>query len=158
VSLEDLQSQADYVCTEVLKRREANVPLKRQAVLFRSGSHSDALEVELTKRKIPFVKYGGLRFLAAAHVKDLIAGLRWADNPRNGLAAFRAVQLLPGMGPTHARQALDHFAAHQHAFDSLQGFAPPQPSAAAWRRLSELMVEVADPKAPWAGQLHRVRE
>src|SRR6185369_12530236 len=61
VTVDELQTQAEYVCTEVLKRREASVPLKRQAVLFRSASHSDMLEVELTKRKIPFVKYGGLK-------------------------------------------------------------------------------------------------
>ena len=73
-------------------------------MLFRSASHSDVLEVELTKRKIPFVKYGGLKFLEAAHIKDLMAVLRWADNPRNTLAAFRMLQLLPGMGPVNARE------------------------------------------------------
>jgi hypothetical protein len=98
VTVDELQTQAEYVCTEVLRRREASVPLKRQAVLFRTSSHSDLLEVELTKRKIPFVKYGGLKFLEAAHIKDLLAVLRWADNPHNALAAFRTLQLLPGMG------------------------------------------------------------
>src|SRR6267142_3909795 len=78
VTTDELQSQAEYVCTEILRRREANVPLIRQAVLFRSASHSDILEVELAKRKVPFVKYGGLRFLEAAHIKDLLAVLRWA--------------------------------------------------------------------------------
>src|SRR5205823_7381962 len=108
---DELQSQAQYVCQEVLRRREANVPLKRQAVLFRSASHSDLLEVELAKRKVPFVKYGGLRFLEAAHIKDLLAVLRWADNPRNTLAAFRTLQLLPGMGPVNARAAIEQLAA-----------------------------------------------
>ena len=89
ITVDELQTQAEYVCSEVLRRREANVPLRRQAVLFRSASHSDILEVELAKRKIPFVKYGGLRFLEAAHIKDLLALLRWADNPRNTLAGFR---------------------------------------------------------------------
>ncbi|HYL70513.1 MAG TPA: ATP-dependent helicase, partial [Candidatus Dormibacteraeota bacterium] len=83
VTVDELQTQAEYVCTEVLKKREANVALKRQAVLFRSASHSDMLEVELAKRKIPYVKYGGLKFLEAAHIKDLLGVLRWADNPRN---------------------------------------------------------------------------
>jgi len=128
VTVDELQSQAEYVCTEVLRRREANVPLKRQAVLFRSASHSDILEVELAKRKVPFVKYGGLRFLEAAHIKDLLAVLRWADNPRNTLAAFRTLQLLPGMGPVD------------------------------WRRLIELMQALADPQRPWPGQLHLARE
>ena len=75
------------------------MPLRQQAVLFRAAHHSDALEVELGRRNIPFVKFGGLRFLEAAHVKDALACLRWAENPRDTLAAFRVAQLLPGMGP-----------------------------------------------------------
>ena len=73
-------------------------------MLFRNASASDVLEVELARRKIPFVKYGGLKFLEAAHIKDMLAVLRWADNPRNTLAAFRVLQLLPGMGPVNARK------------------------------------------------------
>jgi DNA helicase II / ATP-dependent DNA helicase PcrA len=157
VTVDDLQAQADAVCSEVLRRRESNVPLKRQAVLFRSGTHSDVLEVELTKRKIPFMKYGGLKFLEAAHVKDLLAVLRWADNPRNTLAAFRAIQLLPGMGPGNARKAVDHLEAQNYAFQALKSFTPPQPSAADWRRLSELMLELSDPQREWRGQVHQVR-
>src|SRR6201994_897157 len=108
VTVDDLQVQAEYVCTEILRRREANVPLRQQAVLFRSSRHSDILEIELGKRKIPYTKYGGLRFLEAAHVKDLMSVLRWADNPRNSLAVFRVAQLLPGVGPANARATLEH--------------------------------------------------
>ena len=71
------------------------------------------------------MKYGGLKFLEAAHIKDLLAVLRWADNPRNTLAAFRDLQLLPGMGPGNARRALDHFEANGGSFGSLQSFTPP---------------------------------
>ena len=81
VTVDELQTQAEYVCTEVLKKREANVALKRQAVLFRSASHSDMLEVELAKRKIPYVKYGGLKFLEAAHIKDLLGGAALGRQP-----------------------------------------------------------------------------
>ncbi len=151
VTVDELQTQAEYVCTEVLKRREANVPLKRQAVLFRSGSHSDMLEVELAKRKIPYVKYGGLKFLEAAHIKDLLAVLRWADNPRNALAAFRALQLLPGMGPVNARAAIEHFEAGGHSFTALKGFTPPQTGELDWRRLVELLQTLADPQTALAG-------
>ena len=157
VTVDELQTQAEYVCTEVLKRREANVPLKRQAVLFRSGSHSDVLEVELTKRKIPFVKYGGLKFLEAAHIKDLLAVLRWADNPHNTLAAFRTLQLLPGMGPVNARAAIEHFEAGGRAFESLRGFKPPQTPEIDWKRLLDHMVALADPQRPWAGQIAETR-
>jgi DNA helicase-2/ATP-dependent DNA helicase PcrA len=158
VTVDELQTQAEYVCAEVLKRREASVPLKRQAVLFRSGSHSDILEVELTKRKIPFVKYGGLKFLEAAHIKDLLGVLRWADNPRNALAAFRTLQLLAGMGPVNARAALDHFEAAGSSFAALAGFKPPQTSAIDWERLVALLQALTDPQRPWPGQVNLVRE
>ena len=158
VTVDALQSQAEYVCNEVLRRREANVPLKRQAVLFRSASHSDLLEVELAKRQVPFVKYGGLKFLEAAHVKDLLGVLRWADNPRNSLAAFRVLQLLPGMGPVNARHAIEELEAGGYSFAGLQGLHPPQTSSADWQRLIGLMQALADPQRPWAGQVHLVRE
>jgi ATP-dependent DNA helicase UvrD/PcrA len=158
VTVEDLQTQAECVCSEVLKRREANVPLRKQAVLFRSSSHSDVLEVELGRRQIPFVKYGGLKFLEAGHIKDLLAVLRWADNPRNGLAAFRTLQLLPGMGPGNARRALDHLESNGGALSALQSFAAPPGTTQDWRRLVELLLALADPQRPWAGQVHLARE
>jgi DNA helicase-2/ATP-dependent DNA helicase PcrA len=158
VTTDELQSQAEYVCTEILRRREANVPLRRQAVLFRTSSHSDILEVELAKRKIPFVKFGGLKFLEAGHIKDLMAILRWADNPRNTLSAFRTLQLLPGMGPVNARKAIDHLEAQGGFFTALQTFTPPQPASAAWAKLSELMLALGEPQRPWPGQVHLARD
>jgi len=158
VTVDELQTQAEYICNEILRRREANVPLTRQAVLFRSASHSDILEVELAKRKIPFVKFGGLKFLEAGHIKDLMAVLRWADNPRHTLAAFRALQLLPGMGPVNARKALEHLEAHNYSLEALHSFTPPQPSDLDWRKLTELMLALADPQRQWIGQVRLVRE
>lgn len=155
VSVDDTASQAEYVCLQVLKRREANVPLRRQAVLFRSASHSDLLEVELARRRIPFVKYGGLKFLEAAHVKDLLAVLRWVDNPRNQLAAFRTLQLLPGMGPANARRVIDELGG------SLAGLAtvtPPEQSRLDLPRLATLCATLGEPGRAWAGQLRLVRE
>ncbi len=151
VTVPDLQSQAEYVCGEILRHREANVPLRRQAVLFRSSSHSDLLEIELGRRGIPFVKYGGLRFLDAGHVKDLLGILRWADNPRNTIAAFRTLQLLPGMGPANARRAIEHFETRGRSFDALQSFSAPAASAGDWPRLLELLRALADPRQPWPG-------
>jgi DNA helicase-2/ATP-dependent DNA helicase PcrA len=158
VTVEDLQSQAEGVCSEILRRREASVPLRRQAVLFRSASHSDLLEIELGRRKIPFVKYGGLRFLEAGHVKDLLGVLRWADNPRNELAAFRTLQLLPGMGPANARRAIEHLEAQGHLFSALSAFTPPAGSNPDWRKLTELLLGLADPQQPWNGQVHLARQ
>src|SRR5262245_14897265 len=125
VTVDDLPTQAEFIATRVLASRETGIALRRQAVLFRSSAHSDVLELELSKRKIPFVKYGGLKFLEAAHVKDLLAILRWVDNPRNQLAAFRVLQLLPGMGPVNAKKALDHFIASNCMFGSFEKFEPP---------------------------------
>jgi DNA helicase-2/ATP-dependent DNA helicase PcrA len=99
VTVADEIAQADYVCAEVLEARETGVALKDQAGLFRTSHHSGPLEIELTRRNIPFVKFGGLKFLEAAHVKDVLAVLRFAQNPRDILAGFRVLQLLPGIGP-----------------------------------------------------------
>jgi DNA helicase II / ATP-dependent DNA helicase PcrA len=158
VTVDELQTQAEFICTEILKHREANVPLRRQAVLFRSSSHSDVLEVELGKRNIPYVKYGGLKFLDAGHVKDLLALLRWADNPRNTLAAFRAMQLLPGMGPANARKAAEHLEANHYAFASLNTFAAPPAAKHGLEKLTELLLALAEPQRPWPGQLHMARD
>ncbi len=92
---------------QVLEAREAGMKLKSQAVLFRAAHHSAALEVELTRRNIPFVKFGGLKFLDSVHVKDVLAVLRWAENPRDRVAGFRVMQLLPGVGPATAARLLD---------------------------------------------------
>src|SRR5262249_22249690 len=107
VTVEDDRNQSLYVVEQILEKREQGVALRQQAVLMRSAHHSDSLAVELVRRNIPYVKYGGLKFLEAAHVKDLLALLRWIDNPRNRLAAFRSLQLLPGIGPSTAGRCLD---------------------------------------------------
>ena len=87
----------------ILERREQGMDLRRQAVLFRASHHSLQLEVELGRRGIPFHKYGGLRFVETAHVRDLLAFLRLAENPRDLLAGTRVLGLLPGVGPRTAR-------------------------------------------------------
>ncbi len=156
VTVLDDRAQADYVVGEVLAQREAGVPLKRQAVLFRSGHHSDTLEVELARRNIPFVKYGGLKFLEALHIKDVLAVLRWADNPKNGIAAFRVLQMLDGVGPATASKCLAHLAAQGWRFEALAGFEMPPATADAWPVFSGLMLALARPGAVWAGQLEQV--
>ncbi len=103
----DESEQAEEVCARVLEAREQGMELREQAVLMRTSHDSDLLELELTRRHIPFVKYGGLRYLEAAHVKDLIALFRLLDNPANELSWFRVLQLLEGVGPVTARRVLD---------------------------------------------------
>jgi DNA helicase-2/ATP-dependent DNA helicase PcrA len=156
VTVQDERQQADYVVQAILRRREEGTLLRRQAVLFRSAHHSDQLEIELLRADIPFVKYGGLRFLEAAHVKDLLAVLRWADNPQNGLAAFRVLQLLPGMGPANASRCWLQFAAAGHRPAALVDFAAPPAAAADWPVFAELISALARPGTPWPGQVARV--
>jgi DNA helicase-2/ATP-dependent DNA helicase PcrA len=158
ITADDLESQAEYVATQVLARREAGTQLRRQAVLFRNASHSDLLEIELMRRKIPFVKYGGLKFLEAAHVKDIIAVLRWADNPRNNLAAFRVLQLLPGMGPVNARAVIEALDNANGQVSALRSHKVPGASERDFGKLLDLMASLAEPGRAWAGQLGQVRD
>jgi DNA helicase-2/ATP-dependent DNA helicase PcrA len=102
----DETAQADLVCDRVLEHRERGVALHDQAVLFRTGHHAAAVELELSRRNIPFVKFGGLKFLEAAHVKDALALLRLLDNPRDELAWHRVLVLLEGIGPATSRRVL----------------------------------------------------
>jgi DNA helicase-2/ATP-dependent DNA helicase PcrA len=147
VTVTDDEGQAQYVVTRVLEARERGVLLRNQAVLFRAAHHSDMLELELVRRNIPYVKYGGLKFLEAAHVKDLLAVLRWADNPRNRVAAFRALQLLPGVGPAGAARVFARFEAQGFSWSSLK---------TASAEMDELMRYLGE--SPWPGQVQRVRE
>jgi DNA helicase-2/ATP-dependent DNA helicase PcrA len=98
----DGSDEAAAVADRVLAHRDEGTELRRQAVLFRAAWHADLLELELIRRDIPYVKYGGLRFLQAAHVKDLLALLRVLDNPWDELAWGRTWRLLDGVGPTTA--------------------------------------------------------
>ena len=157
VTVQDDRGQADYVIRSLLRRREEGTPLSRQAVLFRSSDHSDWLEIELMRANIPYVKYGGLRFLEAAHVKDLMSILRWADNPKNGIAAFRALQLLPGMGPANAARCWQAYVLDGCAIGSLARFVPPAAAAANWPAFASMMAALAHPAAQWHGQIAQVR-
>jgi len=158
VALDDAASQAEYIVGKILTTREIGGSLKRHAILFRSSHHSDVLEVELARRNIPFVKYGGLKFLEAAHVKDMMSVLRWADNPRNSVAGFRVLKLLPGIGPGHAKRALDHFEAKGFNIKSLGEFDAPQPVKMDWQRFCTLFEKLSNPATPWPGQAGLVRE
>jgi DNA helicase II / ATP-dependent DNA helicase PcrA len=156
VTVQDDQAQAGYVVEGVLECRERGIELRRQAVLFRNSDHSDVLELELMRRNVPYVKYGGLKFLEAAHVKDLLAVLRWADNPRNRISAFRVLQLLPGMGPANSERACDAFESAGYQWPALRTHSVPAAAREHWTALAALMVSVAG-DAPWEGQLSKVR-
>ncbi len=153
VTVPDEAAQAQFVATEVLRHREHGLDLKDQAVLFRTSSHSAQLELELARRNIPFVKFGGLRFLEAAHVKDVLSLLRWIDNPRGRLAGFRALRLLPGVGPATATRwlaALDHVA---EPMTMLGTFAVPAAAAHDWDGLVALYGQLHSAASDWPGEM-----
>ena len=155
VTVADESAEADYIVERVLANREAGQLLKSQAVLFRTAHHSGPLEVELTRRKIPFVKYGGLKFLDSAHVKDVLAVLRFAENPRDRVAGFRVLQLLPGLGPATAGEMLERLAANPD--QSFSAFEPHARIAAPWQAFAHLVDGLRAQESPWPAQLDRVR-
>jgi DNA helicase-2/ATP-dependent DNA helicase PcrA len=160
VTVEDGDAEAEFVVRTVLENREDGLRLMDQAVLFRGSHHSDRLELELVRRNIPYVKYGGLKFLEAAHVKDVLAILKWGENPKNEVAAFRVLKLLPGMGPAYAKRGFDALALAAYRVRALRDFRPPAAARADWQDLCTLLETLAaaatdDPA--WQGQLAAVR-
>jgi ATP-dependent DNA helicase UvrD/PcrA len=107
VHCRDQSSEAETVVDRVLQAREEGAELRAQAVLMRTSHDSDLLELELTRRRVPFVKYGGLRYLDAAHVKDFVSLLRLVDNHADNVAWFRVLQLVEGLGPVSARRVIE---------------------------------------------------
>jgi DNA helicase-2/ATP-dependent DNA helicase PcrA len=132
VLIPDEAEQARWVCNRVLEQREAGTRLTQQAVLFRAASHSAALELELVRRNIPFVKFGGLKFLEAAHIKDLLAVLRFAQNPSGRLAGFRVAQLIPGIGPATAARLLDAVGESAEPLAAIEAFEAPARAQGDW--------------------------
>lgn len=156
VTVRDEAEQANYVADQVLEAQEEGIALKQQAVLFRASHHSGPLEIELTRRNIPFVKFGGLKFLDSAHVKDVLAVLRFAENPKDRVAAFRVMQLLPGIGPSSAASALE---AMERALDpvlGLQLFRAPARAEADWPGFVELFTALRS-RSGWPSDLEHVR-
>ena len=153
VTVRDEADQARYVAEQVLAWREQGLELKSQAVLFRSSSHSAPLELELARRNVPFVKYGGLKFLDAAHVKDVLCLLRWAHNARDRLAAFRAVRLVPGIGPATATRLLDHAERASDPHAALRDAALPAAAAEHWPALVAMLGRLRAPSSPWPGEV-----
>jgi DNA helicase-2/ATP-dependent DNA helicase PcrA len=156
ISVRDEADQARYVVEKILENREAGLSLKTQAILFRTSHHSAALEVELTRRNIPFVKFGGLKFLEAAHIKDVLAFLRWAENPRDQVAGFRVIQLLPGAGPATARRILNHIPGQTDVMRGLEEFTPPAATKEHWPSFVESIQLVRSRMAGWPAELDLV--
>ena len=125
-------------------------------MLFRASHHSASLEVELARRNIPFVKFGGLKFLEAAHIKDVLAVLRWAQNIRDRVAGFRVAQLLPGIGPTWAARLVDRIAECIDPIGALNGFRPPAPTAEHWQEFEATIGTLRRNATGWPAELDLV--
>ena len=153
VMVPDEADQARWVAGRILEHREAGLKLKDQAVLFRSSNHSAALELELTRRGIPFVKFGGLKFLEAAHVKDLLAILRFAQNPRGRVAGLRVLKLIPGIGAAHASRLLDAMDAAADPLTAVTGFEPPSSASQEWEAFAAMYRSLRHPGIEWPADI-----
>jgi DNA helicase-2/ATP-dependent DNA helicase PcrA len=154
----DETAQARYVARQILDAREAGVPLKSQATLFRASHHSAQLEIELARRNIPFVKYGGLKFLEAAHVKDVISVFRWAENPNDRVAAFRVLKLLPGIGPTTAAKVQDQVERAPGRPGLLLSVDVPKAAAEDWPGFAKVIARMRKGQSSWPAEFALVRQ
>ncbi|SES21151.1 ATP-dependent helicase [Rhizobium sp. NFR03] len=157
VTVKDEADQAAFIVEQVLANRETGVTLKQQAVLFRSSNHSGPLEVELTRRNIPFVKFGGLKFLDSAHVKDMLAVLRFAQNPRDRVAGFRLLQMLPGVGPQTAGKILDAIAADPEPLAALGEIPAPPRAGDDWSHFVTLLESLRKSGPGWPAEIGLAR-
>jgi DNA helicase-2/ATP-dependent DNA helicase PcrA len=157
VLIPDEAEQARWVCRRVLEQRESGVKLTQQAVLFRAASHSAALELELVRRNIPFVKFGGLKFLEAAHIKDVLAMLRFAQNPSGRLAGFRVAQLIPGIGPATAARFMDAVGEAAEPLAAVEAFEAPARSKTDWDAFTALFRQLRTPGLRWPMDIELVK-
>ena len=139
VTARDEQQQTRFVVDRILELHEEGAPLREIAVLVRAGYMSADLEIELTNRKIPFEKWGGIKFLEAAHVKDVVAFLRVLDNPRDEVSWYRILMLMPGIGDVTARAILASMADRSWDPNAFAHFAPPPRARDAHRELAALL-------------------
>jgi DNA helicase II / ATP-dependent DNA helicase PcrA len=142
VAARDEHEQTSWVVDRILELHEEGTPLREMAVLFRAGYMSADLEIELTNRKIPFEKWGGLKFLEAAHVKDVLAFLRILENPRDEVSWFRVLLLLPGVGDATARAAIDILQARRWDPAALEELTPPPRARDAHAALVQLFASL----------------
>ena len=156
VTARDEPQQTRYVVDRILELHEEGVALRNMAVLFRAGYMSADLEIELSNRKIPFEKWGGLKFLEAAHVKDVLAFLRVLENPRDEVSWYRLLLLLPGIGEATARAAMDALAAAAWDSAAFGGYVPPPRARAAHSALVGLLSTLRE--APGTDEARVARE
>lgn len=109
VTTRDLQVQAEFVAQRVLELRDSGIGLNEIAVLYRAHYQSAELQFELTKRGIPFITRGGIRFFEQAHIKDVLAFLKILHNPSDEISWLRALCLYPNIGTTYAERIFQRY-------------------------------------------------
>jgi DNA helicase-2/ATP-dependent DNA helicase PcrA len=158
VTCRDERAQDEAVIERVLRHYEEGIPLRSQAVLFRASSHSASLELALSRKNIPFVKYGGLRFLEAAHIKDLVGFLRVLENPKDERAWFRILQLIRGVGPSTASAAIRHLIRENYRVNSLASFNGAEEITGQLKKLADLLDQIAGCAVGPGIEIERINE
>ena len=148
VTCVDEAQQCRFVCKTILEHYEAGVPLRRQAVLVRTAHWGDMLEVEMTRRNLPYRKFGGLKFLEAAHVKDLMALLRLLENPRDQISWLRVLNLLPGVGGATASRVIHFLVANNHDMRALPHCSVPPAARERFLALCSLLKDLGEVTGP----------
>ena len=122
-----------------------------------ASHHSTTVELELTRRNIPFVKFGGLKFLDTTHVKDLLALLRFVENPRDRVVGFRVLQLMPGVGPVLAQRVLDAIADQPSPLHALMNIPSPIRVGESWGEFVETVRKISGGKTGWPAEMGLAR-
>jgi DNA helicase II / ATP-dependent DNA helicase PcrA len=155
IEIADERDQARMIAQQIINARNKGTPLKEQAAVFRDSRHSTQLEIELIRRKIPFRKYGGSKFLEAAPIKDMVSVLKWCENPRDRLAGSRVLQLLPGVGAARATRMLDQLDGSLGEKPSLE--IPPR-AVDDWAALVQLVRSIRRSGKPWPRAMRWLRK
>ena len=156
VTVADDGAQAQFVVDKVLANRKSGMLLAEQAVLVRIGTHSTDVEAECRRRKIAFVKFGGHAFIDRDGVRDMLAVLAWAENPRDHTSAARLIGDMPGIGDKITRRFIASIEGTK-IITALREFNPPTSAEAAWSDLLSLMRKLRNRETSWPEQIKAVR-
>jgi len=143
VEAESENFQSRFVAQRILQLREEGVPLDDIAVLFRSSFHSFDLELELSRRGIPFIKRGGFKFIETAHIKDVLAHLRIIANPQDAVSWHRVILLLEGIGPKNAEKIMAHAMSGANPAQQLRSYPARGVIGDELKRLADLLDEAS---------------
>jgi DNA helicase-2/ATP-dependent DNA helicase PcrA len=153
----DEGGQSEFVCQKVKELQLQGIPLREIAVLFRASYHSFDLEVALTRLGIPFVKYGGFKFIESAHVKDVLAHLRAWKNPRDRISWNRLLLLVHQVGSKRSQEILNYLGQNKQSVRRLASYAKKLPAKHGLHRLVVLFAELAKPGLSVSQQVRAVR-